>query len=99
MLQPANEGTFDFAFVDADKSNYWNYHERLVKLVKIGGLIVYDNTLWGGFVAKPEEAVPEPKREWRKSALAFNKAISNDNRIEIAFASMGDGINICRRIL
>ncbi|TKY60799.1 caffeoyl-CoA O-methyltransferase [Spatholobus suberectus] len=42
---PSNKETFDFAFVDADKDNYWNYHERLLKLVKIGGLIIYDNTL------------------------------------------------------
>ncbi|BAT72910.1 hypothetical protein VIGAN_01035300 [Vigna angularis var. angularis] len=42
----SNKDSFDFAFVDADKDNYWNYHERLLKLVKIGGLIIYDNTLW-----------------------------------------------------
>uniref|UniRef100_A0A7N2KYP5 Caffeoyl-CoA O-methyltransferase n=1 Tax=Quercus lobata TaxID=97700 RepID=A0A7N2KYP5_QUELO len=40
-----NEGSFDFAFVDADKVNYWNYHERLMNLLKVGGLVVYDNTL------------------------------------------------------
>ncbi|KAL4390764.1 hypothetical protein AHAS_Ahas03G0177700 [Arachis hypogaea] len=53
-----NEGSFDFAFVDADKSNYWNYHERLLKLIRIGGMIIYDNTLWGGTVAWKEEDVP-----------------------------------------
>ncbi|XP_050120174.1 norbelladine 4'-O-methyltransferase 2-like [Malus sylvestris] len=41
-----NEGSFDFAFIDADKVNYWNYHERLMKLLKVGGIVVYDNTLW-----------------------------------------------------
>lgn len=99
MMQPANEGTFDFAFVDADKNNYWNYHERLIKLVRIGGIIAYDNTLWGGTVALAEEEVPEPKREWRKSAVAFNKAIAEDPRVQLAFASIGDGISFCRRIL
>ncbi|XP_057420933.1 probable caffeoyl-CoA O-methyltransferase At4g26220 isoform X2 [Lotus japonicus] len=95
--KPSNVGTFEFAFVDADKHNYWNYHERLVKLVKIGGLIIYDNTLWGGTVSWPEEDVPANKRESRQSALTFNKAIAGDSRIEISVASVGDGFTICRR--
>lgn len=98
LVQPANEGTFDFAFVDADKNNYWNYHERLIKLVKIGGIVAYDNTLWGGAVALPEMEVSEPKREWRRFTLAFNEAISKDSRLELAFVSIGDGLTICRRI-
>ncbi|XP_004503528.1 probable caffeoyl-CoA O-methyltransferase At4g26220 isoform X1 [Cicer arietinum] len=98
LEDPANEGTFDFAFVDADKNNYWNYHERLIKLIKIGGIVAYDNTLWGGTVALPEIAVLESKREWRRSTLAFNKAISNDSRLEIAHVSIGDGLTICRRV-
>ncbi|XP_057420932.1 probable caffeoyl-CoA O-methyltransferase At4g26220 isoform X1 [Lotus japonicus] len=97
LEDPSNVGTFEFAFVDADKHNYWNYHERLVKLVKIGGLIIYDNTLWGGTVSWPEEDVPANKRESRQSALTFNKAIAGDSRIEISVASVGDGFTICRR--
>ncbi|KAE9607601.1 putative flavone 3'-O-methyltransferase [Lupinus albus] len=95
---PTNEGTFDFAFIDADKNNYWNYHERLIKLVKIGGIVAYDNTLWGGMVALPEKLVPESKRKWRQSTLEFNKAISKDYRVEIAFVSIGDGVIFCRRV-
>ncbi|MED6192110.1 hypothetical protein PIB30_006936 [Stylosanthes scabra] len=94
-----NEVSFDFAFVDADKDNYWNYHERLLKLIKIGGIIIYDNTLWGGMVAWPEEEVPAIKRPFREAVLSFNKAISDDCRIEIALASIGDGFTICRRCL
>ena len=97
-MQPSNEGAFDFAFVDADKNNYWNYHERFLKLVKIGGLIIYDTTLWGGTVAWPEEDVPVPKRVLRQAALAFNKAISEDSRVEISVAAIGDGFTICRRV-
>ena len=98
LVQPANEGAFDFAFVDADKNNYLNYHERLIKLVKIGGIVAYDNTLWGGTVALPEMVVSEPKRDWRRSALDFNKAISKDSRLEIALVSIGDGLTICMRV-
>ncbi|KAJ7950028.1 Caffeoyl-CoA O-methyltransferase [Quillaja saponaria] len=98
LEDPEEEGSFDFAFVDADKGNYWNYHERLIKLVKIGGVIIFDNTLWGGFVALPEDVVPVYKREWRQSTILFNKKISEDPRIEISHASIGDGITICRRV-
>ncbi|KAK7369863.1 hypothetical protein VNO80_11909 [Phaseolus coccineus] len=94
----ANEGSFDFAFIDADKNNYWNYHERLMRLVKIGGIVAYDNTLWGGTVALPEKAVSNAKQEWRLLSLAFNESISKDCRVEIAFVSIGDGVIICRRI-
>ncbi|MCO5614935.1 hypothetical protein L7F22_069220 [Adiantum nelumboides] len=48
-------GFFDFVFVDVDKDNYLNYHERLINLVKVGGLIGYDNTLWQGSVAVPDD--------------------------------------------
>ncbi|KAM5584662.1 putative caffeoyl-CoA O-methyltransferase [Rosa sericea] len=96
--EPKNKGDFDFAFVDADKDNYWNYHERLMKLVKIGGIVMYDNTLWGGAVAKSEDVVPETKRKFRKATIEFNKSVSADPRVEISHASVGDGIIICRRI-
>ncbi|KAK2353309.1 putative caffeoyl-CoA O-methyltransferase [Trifolium repens] len=97
LEDPSNDGNFDFAYVDADKENYWNYHERLIKLIKIGGLIIYDNTLWGGTVALPEELIPSRLRKIRQGALAFNKAISSDSRIEISLVSIGDDFTICKR--
>ncbi|XP_021275464.1 probable caffeoyl-CoA O-methyltransferase At4g26220 [Herrania umbratica] len=96
--QKENEGSFDFAFVDANKDDYMNYHERILKLVKVGGLIIYDNTLWGGTVARPEEAVSEDRRDSRRSIIEFNKSISTDHRLEISLAPWGDGMTICRRI-
>lgn len=98
LEDPANEGTFDFAFIDADKDGYLNYHERLIKLVKVGGLLVYDNTLWGGRVAWPEEDVPAHSRTGTQAVIEFNKAITNDSRVEFALTSVGDGLSICRRI-
>ncbi|KAI7755185.1 hypothetical protein M8C21_007480 [Ambrosia artemisiifolia] len=92
-----NEGSFDYAFVDADKPNYLNYHERLVKLVKVNGVIVYDNTLWYGSVAKSENSVPEILKEGRTSLLKFNKALADDPQVKISMAPLGDGITICRR--
>ncbi|XP_062010835.1 probable caffeoyl-CoA O-methyltransferase At4g26220 [Rosa rugosa] len=98
LENPEKEGSFDFAFVDADKNNYWNYHKRLMKLVKIGGMVIYDNTLWGGSVALREEDVPEAKREWRQCAIEFNKLISADPRVEMSQVPLGDGVTICRRV-
>ncbi|XP_020215834.1 probable caffeoyl-CoA O-methyltransferase At4g26220 [Cajanus cajan] len=92
-----NKESFDFAFVDADKDNYWNYHERLLKLVKVGGLILYDNTLWSGTVAWPEEDVPRHMRKYWQAALAFNQKLADDSRLEISAVSIGDGLTICRR--
>ena len=98
-LQSANEGSFDFAYVDADKVNYWNYHEKLLKLVKVGGLVVYDNTLCRGSVALPDELVLETRKQRRQLAIEHNKSLAADPRIQISHASVGDGMMICRRII
>ncbi|CBI27950.3 probable caffeoyl-CoA O-methyltransferase At4g26220 isoform X3 [Vitis vinifera] len=93
-----NEGIFDFAFVDADKVNYKNYHERLMKLLKMGGIVVYDNTLRGGTVAMPEELVAENLRENRRLTIELNNFLAADPRVQICLAPLGDGITICRRV-
>ncbi|XP_050270326.1 probable caffeoyl-CoA O-methyltransferase At4g26220 isoform X1 [Quercus robur] len=98
LQNPENEGSFDFAFIDADSVNYWNYHERLMKLLKVGGLVVYDNTLWKGTVAMPDALVPEFWKQERELAIELNKSFAADPRIQISHASLGDGITICRRI-
>lgn len=93
-----NRGSFDFAFVDADKVNYQKYHEKLLELVKVGGIIVYDNTLWYGTVAMPEECVEEARKPTRLYTIEFNKFLANDNRVQISQVPLGDGITICRRL-
>ncbi|KAG6424092.1 hypothetical protein SASPL_114504 [Salvia splendens] len=93
-----NKGTFDFAFVDADKDNYANYHERLMELLKPGGIAIYDNTLWGGTVAMDEESsVRLRSKPARKNLIAFNKYIAGDARVQISQIPLGDGITLCRR--
>ncbi|KDP38143.1 hypothetical protein JCGZ_04786 [Jatropha curcas] len=99
MLNNENEREeFDIAFVDADKHNYKNYHEQLLKLVKVGGIIAYDNTLWHGFVAQEENEVPEPFRDWTKAIQELNDYLSRDQRVEISQVSIGDGVTLCRRL-
>ncbi|KAD5961012.1 hypothetical protein E3N88_12485 [Mikania micrantha] len=77
-------GSFDFIFVDADKDNYLNYHQRLIDLVKIGGVIGYDNTLWNGsLVAPPDAPLRKYVRYYRDFVLELNKALAVDSRVEI----------------
>ncbi|XP_071729466.1 probable caffeoyl-CoA O-methyltransferase At4g26220 [Rutidosis leptorrhynchoides] len=94
-----NEGSFDYAFVDADKANYINYHEKIMKLLKVNGIVVYDNTLWFGSVAQPEDKVVDDYvREWRGTVIQFNKTLAADPRIETSVVPLGDGMTICRRL-
>ena len=100
LAEEKNKGTFDFAFVDADKPNYCNYHERVIELVRIGGVIAYDNTLWGGYVtAPPDMPLSDMDRLFSSSAREFNKAIAADSRVEVCQLSIADGLTLCRRLI
>ncbi|EYU36922.1 hypothetical protein ABFS82_05G096100 [Erythranthe guttata] len=93
------EGTFDFAFVDADKQNYIHYHEQLLKLVRVGGIIAYDNTLWSGTVAaSDDDEMAEYLRRVRTDIMQLNTFLAADSRIELAQLSIGDGLTLCRRV-
>ena len=86
-----NEGPVDFAFIDADKTNYDNYYERALRLMRPGGLIAFDNMLWSGTVADP--AVTDADT----SALrALNAKIHDDPRVDMALATIGDGVMLAR---
>ncbi|XP_039120352.1 norbelladine 4'-O-methyltransferase 2-like [Dioscorea cayenensis subsp. rotundata] len=97
------EKLYDYAFVDADKTNNREYHERLMKLVKIGGVIVYDNTLWSGAVTEPinssHSSLPQRFIETKNFFVKFNEFLALDPRLEITQVCIGDGVTICRRIL
>ncbi|KAH0916054.1 hypothetical protein HID58_030500 [Brassica napus] len=99
LLSENPKPEFDFAFVDADKPNYVHALERLMKLVKVGGIIAFDNTLWFGFVAEEEETVPVHLRVNRKALMELNKRLASDPRIEISQVSIGDGVTLCRRLV
>lgn len=87
----AGEGHFDFVFIDADKTNYDNYYERALKLVRPGALIAFDNMLWGGAVAD-ETAQDEDTVALR----ALNAKIHADERVDMALATIGDGVMLAR---
>ncbi|RWR78123.1 putative caffeoyl-CoA O-methyltransferase [Cinnamomum micranthum f. kanehirae] len=105
MLQdPNSKSSYDFAYVDADKENYMNYHGRLMKLVKVGGLIVYDNTLWSGTVAYSESSLsntckfPEGVLSKVEFVKELNKVLAADSRIQMTQLPVGDGVTICMRL-
>ncbi|KAL0364320.1 UNVERIFIED_CONTAM: Flavonoid 3',5'-methyltransferase [Sesamum angustifolium] len=99
FLSKGEEGTFDFAFVDADKENYINYHELLLKLVKVGGIIAYDNTLWSGTVAaSDDDEMQDYLKGCRGHIIKLNSFLANDHRIELAHLSIGDGLTLCKRL-
>jgi len=83
------KGKFDFAFIDADKPNYWAYYERCLKLLRKGGLIAVDNTLWGGSVINPEK-----QSESTVALREFNKRVAKDKRVDIALVPIGDGLTL-----
>lgn len=105
LIANGKEGSFDFAFVDADKENYVNYHEPLLKLVKVGGCIAYDNTLWFGSVAlseddeqfKSDPIMKFVKQTGYEAIRNLNTFLASDPRIESSLLSIGDGVTLCRR--
>ncbi len=83
---------FDMAFIDADKTNYLAYYERCIELMRKGGLIVVDNTLWSGDVANPANQKPDTV-----ALRAFNEALHTDDRIDLALLPIGDGVTLARK--
>ncbi len=89
LLAAGQENTFDFAFIDADKSNYDNYYERALKLVRPGGLIAIDNVLWGGQVA--DSSVQDN----RTTAIReLNAKLHQDQRIRLSLVPIADGLTL-----
>ena len=74
------------------------YFEPLMKLVKVGGVIAYDNTLWYGTVAEAEDQVDEGLRKNRKYTKELNSFLATNPRIESSLVSIGDGLTLCRRL-
>lgn len=81
------KGPLDFVFIDADKENYLAYFEAVLPLLKKGGLLVADNTLWSG-------AVLEPKTASDLAIVAFNDAVAKDGRVDKVLLTVRDGMTL-----
>ena len=84
---------FDIIFIDADKTNYTNYYETVIKLVKKNALIIIDNVLWHGEVADENN-----NDKFTNIIREFNSHVKNDNRVEQMILPIGDGLTICRKL-
>ena len=92
LLADGEAGGFDFAFIDADKENYDGYYERCLALLRPGGVIAFDNVLWGGSVADPNRNSPET-RALRRIARKVHK----DPRVTVSLLPIGDGLLLARK--
>ena len=90
-LAAGEAGTFDFAFIDADKPAYDDYYERCLRLVRSGGLIAIDNVLWSGSVARPAKTADTAALQ------ALNDKLHRDERIDVSLLPIGDGLTLARK--
>ena len=84
---------YDLAFIDAEKSEYIDYYERTLKLIRPGGIILVDNVLWSGKPAKQKE-----QDEETQAIRNFNKHIFNDKRVNISMLPLADGLTLARKL-
>ena len=92
LVESGQQGRIDFAFIDADKENYLKYYEQCLTLIRPGGLIAIDNTLWDGDVINQSNQTPETV-----AIRAFNQAIAKDVRVEISLLPIADGLTLARK--
>jgi caffeoyl-CoA O-methyltransferase len=92
LLSAGQAGSFDFAFIDADKTGYDAYYERCLSLLRSGGLLAVDNTLWSGAVADDSD-----QREATLAIRALNVKIAADSRVTASLIPIGDGLYLARK--
>ena len=92
LLDSGEFGSFDFAFIDADKQNYREYYELCLQLVRPGGLLAIDNVLWGGAVVDQADS-----SEDTVAIRRLNNLIRDDDRVDISLVPIGDGLMLARQ--
>jgi predicted O-methyltransferase YrrM len=92
LIEAGETNTFDFAFIDADKSNYDTYYEQALQLVRVGGVIAIDNVLWYGRVA--DDTVTDNRTT---KIRALNHKLHQDDRVDLSLIPIGDGLTLARK--
>lgn len=93
LLSEGGADSFDFAFIDADKANYDGYYERCLRLVRQGGVIAFDNVLWGGSIVDETSQSPDVQ-----ALRALNDKLHADPRVDVAMLTVADGLTLVRRL-
>ena len=92
LIADGEAETFDFAFIDADKKSYEAYYERILTLLRPGGLVSVDNVLWSGRVLDTARQDPDTR-----AIRAFNKKLHADPRVSLSLVPIGDGLTLARK--
>ena len=92
LIASGEAATFDFVFVDADKTSYEEYHELGLELLRPGGLALFDNVLWGGAVADPSDASADTV-----ALRHLNEKLLADDRVDLSMLPVGDGLTLARK--
>lgn len=92
LLAEGGEDSFDFAFVDADKVSYPAYHDRLMQLVRPGGVMLWDNVLWDGRILDQQDDDPDTR-----AIRQINDILAADERISLAMLPIADGLTLVRK--
>ncbi len=92
LIDNGEDGKFDLAFIDADKESYRAYYERVMTLLRPGGLVMVDNVLWNGSVIDPAKTDLDTE-----AIRAFNAFVRNDDRVELSLVPIGDGLTLARK--
>lgn len=92
LLAAGEAGSFDLAFIDADKTGYAGYYEQCLALLRPGGLILVDNVLWNGRVLDPAADDPDTQ-----AIRAFNQQVREDARVDLSLVPIGDGLTLLRK--
>ena len=91
-LKAGEAGQYDFAFIDADKANYGGYYERILKLLRPGGLVLVDNVLWSAAVIDVKD-----QSEDTRAIRDFNEKLHTDERVDLSMLPVGDGLTLARK--
>lgn len=92
LIDEGQSACFDFAFIDAEKTHYDTYYELCLRLLRHGGLVCFDNTLWGGTVADPN--VHDDDTE---ALRRLNVKLRDDQRVDLSLVPIGDGLTLARK--
>ncbi len=92
LISDGLQNSFDISFIDADKVNYWNYFERVLALIRPGGLIVIDNVLWSGKVLESNSSDDDTK-----AIIEFNTKVHQDDRVDISMLPIADGLTLLHK--
>jgi caffeoyl-CoA O-methyltransferase len=92
LIADGGTGSFDLAFIDADKENYDAYYEKCLVLLRPGGVLLIDNVLWSGRVARPEDTSRDTT-----ALRALNEKLHRDERVSLSMLPVGDGLTIARK--